>query len=133
MERQEEIKDERSLGNLFSELAGETSTLVREEVALAQQEMTQKAVTAGKSIGSLVIGGAIGYAAMLAILAAIIAGLSSFVPVWLAAVVVGIVVGIIAFMLISPALAALKKLELTPRETVKTLKEDAKWLKKQMS
>lgn len=133
MERQENIKEERSLGDLFSELAGETSTLVREEVALAQQEIAQKAVIAGKSVGSLVIGGAVAYAAMLAILTAAIAGLSSFIPVWLAALVVGIVVGIVAFMLISPALAALKKLELAPRETVKTLKEDAQWLKKQMS
>jgi len=33
-------KEERSLGELFSELANETGTLVRQEVALAQAEIT---------------------------------------------------------------------------------------------
>ena len=36
-------KDERSLGELFSELAADTGTLVRQEVALAQTELTAKA------------------------------------------------------------------------------------------
>ena len=41
-------RDDRSLGELFSELAQETSTLVRQEVNLAKTEMTQKASRAGK-------------------------------------------------------------------------------------
>jgi hypothetical protein len=34
-------RDDRSLGELFSELAQETSTLVRQEVTLAKTEVTQ--------------------------------------------------------------------------------------------
>jgi hypothetical protein len=48
---------------LFAELAGETSTLVRQEVALATTELTQKATRAAKQIGFLVVGGLIAYAA----------------------------------------------------------------------
>ena len=33
-------KDERSLGELFGDLAGQAGTLVREEVALAKAELT---------------------------------------------------------------------------------------------
>ena len=126
-------KEERSLGDLFSELASETSTLVRQEVALAQTELTQKATKVGKNVGFLVVGGAVGYAALLAIIAAVIIGLANFIPAWASALIVGAVVGIVAYLLISSALNALKKTDLTPRETVETLKEDAQWLKNQVS
>jgi hypothetical protein len=126
-------KEERSLGDLFSELASETSTLVRQEVALAQTELTQKATKVGKNVGFLVVGGAVGYAALLAIIAAVIIGLANFIPAWASALIVGAVVGIVAYLLISSALTALKKTDLTPRETVETLKEDAQWLKNQVS
>ncbi|MDQ3800312.1 MAG: phage holin family protein [Acidobacteriota bacterium] len=126
-------REERSLGELFSELAAETSTLVRQEVALAQTELTQKATKVGKNVGFLVVGGAVGYAALLAVIAAVIIGLANFIPAWAAALVVGVVVGIVAYLLISSALTALKKTDLTPRNTVETLKEDAQWLKNQVS
>lgn len=130
---QQKLAEERSLGDLFSELAAETGTLVRQEVALAQTELTQKATSVGKNVGFLVVGGAVGYAALLAILAAIIIGLANFIPAWSAALIIGIAVGIVAYLLISAALKSLKTTELTPRETVKSLKEDAEWLKNQVS
>ena len=133
MAQQQMAKEERSLGDLFSELATETSTLVRQEVALAQVELTQKATEVGKNVGFLVVGGAVGYAALLAVIAALIIGLSYFIPAWVAALLVGAAVGVAAYLLISSALAALKKADLTPRQTVETLKEDAQWLKNQVS
>lgn len=133
MAQQQMVKDERSLGDLFSELASETGTLVRQEVALAQAEMTKKAAKVGKNVGYLAVGGAVAYAAVLAILAAVIIGLSYFIPAWAAALIVGVVVGIVAYMMISSALASLKRTDLAPRETVETLKEDAQWLKNQVS
>ena len=126
-------KDERSLGELFSELAAETGTLVRQEVALAQAELSAKATRVGKNVGYLAVGGAIGYAAMLAILAGVIMGLSYFIPAWLAAMLVGIAVGIAAYVMISSGLTALKETNLTPEETVESIKEDAQWLKDQVS
>jgi Flp pilus assembly protein TadB len=133
MMQQPITKDDRSIGDLFSELANETGTLIRQEVALAQSEMTRKATEAGKNAASIAIGGFVGYAAFLALLAAIIAVLSYAVPVWLSALIVAILVGVIAFYMVSSALAKLKKADLAPRETVTTLKEDAQWLKKQVS
>ena len=133
MAQQQLAKEERSLGDLFSELAAETGTLVRQEVALAQTELTQKATSVGKNVGFLAVGGAIGYAALLCFLAAATIGLAYFVPAWAAALIVGAVVGIVAFLLISSGLKALKETDLTPRQTVETLKEDAEWLKNQVS
>jgi predicted phage tail protein len=133
MAQQEVVREERSLGDLFSELANETSTLVRQEVALAQTEITQKATKVGKNVGFLVVGGAVGYAALLAIIAAVIIGLSHLIPAWVAALIVGVVIGIVAYLLISSALSALKNMDMAPRETVETIKEDAQWLKNQVS
>jgi len=126
-------KDDRSLGDLFSELAAETGTLIRQEVALAQAELTTKASSVGKNVGFLAVGGAVAYAAMLAIVAGIILGLSYFMPAWLAAVLVGVVIGIASYVLISSALTELRKTNLKPEETVESIKEDAQWLKNQVS
>jgi MFS family permease len=126
-------RDERSLGDLFSELAAETGTLIRHEVSLAQTEMTEKATIVGKNVGYLAVGGAVGYAAVLAILAGIILGLANFIPAWAAALIVGVVVGVVAYVLITSAIAELKKTELKPEESVESIKEDAKWLKNQVS
>lgn len=130
---QQIVRDERSLGDLFSELATETSTLVRQEVALAQTELTHKATRVGKNVGYLAVGGAVAYAAVLAILAAVIIGLSNFIPAWAAALIVGVVVGVVAYLMVSSALHELRKTNLAPRETVESLKEDAQWLKRQVS
>jgi len=127
------VKQEQSLGELFSELAGETGTLVRQEIALAQVEITQKASTVGINVASLAVGGAVGYAAVLAILAGVIMGLANFMPAWIAALIVGAVVAAVAYFMVTAALNKLKNTELTPTETVDSIKEDAKWLKNQVS
>jgi hypothetical protein len=133
MAQQQMVKEEKSLGDLFSELATETSTLVRQEVALAQTELTQKATRVGKNVGYLAVGGFVAYAAMLAVLAGIIMILGMVIPVWLSAIIVGLVVGGIGYFLISSALAELRKTDPVPRDTVETIKEDAQWLKNQVT
>jgi MFS family permease len=133
MAQQQMAKEERSLGDLFADLARDTSTLVRQEVALAQTEMTHKATKAGKNIGFLVVGGAVAYAAVLAMLAGVIILLSMAVPAWASAFIVAAVVGIVAYFMISSALAGLKRTDPVPHRTVETIKEDAKWLKREVT
>jgi uncharacterized membrane protein YqjE len=125
-------KQDRSIGELFSELANETALLIRQEVALAKVELTQKASRAGRNVGYLVLGGAVAYAALLALLATIIILLANVMAWWIAALIVAVLVGIVAAVLISKALAALKNMDVAPRQTVETLKEDAQWAKQQM-
>jgi uncharacterized membrane protein YqjE len=125
-------KQDRSIGDLFAELANETGLLIRQEIALAKVELTHKATRVGINVGFLVLGGAVAYAALLALLAALIILLANVMPWWAAALVVAVVVGIVAAVLIAKALTALKKTEIAPRQTVETLKEDAQWAKQQM-
>ena len=126
-----ERQEERSIGELFAELARETSTLVRQEVQLAKTEMTQKASQVGKDAGMIGAGGAVAYAGLLAIIAGIIFGLGELIPLWVAALLVGVVVGGIGYVIIQRGLGALKRADLTPRETINSLKEDTEWAKDQ--
>jgi Putative Actinobacterial Holin-X, holin superfamily III len=124
--------DNRPLGDLFSDLASEMSNLVRQEVALAKVEVGQKAKHIGRNVGYLVVGGAVAYAAMLAVIAAIIMLLARVMPDWGATLLVGVIVAGISWLLIGKALSALQQTDITPRETVETLKEDATWMKQQI-
>jgi uncharacterized membrane protein YqjE len=125
-------KEERSIGELFSQLANDTTRLVRQELLLARVELGQKAADIGKQIGLIVLGGAIAYAGLLAIVAALILVLGQYIPVWLSALIVGLVVMGIGYLVSQQHLSALKHLDPTPRATVETLKEDKEWAKQQM-
>ncbi len=126
-------RDDRSLGELFAELAQETGTLVRQEVELARVELGQKASRLGRDIAALAIGGAVAYAGVLALVAAAILALGEAgLPWWLSALIVGIVVAGVGYALVARARTALKAADLAPRQTVETLKEDREWAKEQI-
>jgi hypothetical protein len=74
--------DERSLGDLFSELTHEITTLLRQEVTLAKTELSQKAAHVGRDVGFLLAGGAVAYAGLLALVAALIIGLGQAGLTW---------------------------------------------------
>jgi hypothetical protein len=141
--QQPQNQEDRSLGDLFAELATETSQLVRQEVALAQTEITNKATRVGKQVGYLVVGGAVGYAALLVVLAAVTMGLGRIIASltgWteltsaaLAALIVAVIVGVVAYSLVMSALAKLRETSLAPNQTIESVKEDAQWLKNQVS
>jgi drug/metabolite transporter (DMT)-like permease len=125
-------KDERSLGELLSELSRETSLLVRKEVELATTEMTAKARTAGGHVALAATGGALAHAALLVLLAAFVVGLTQLgVAAWLAALIVAAVVGVVGYMLINKGVSALRATRVVPTHTVQSLKEDAKWTTRQ--
>jgi hypothetical protein len=124
--------ENKPLGDLFGELATEMSNLVRQEVALAKVEMTQKVKRVGRNVGYLVVGGAVGYAGLLAVIAAVIMLLARVMPTWGAALLVGILIAGVSWLLIGKAVNALQETDITPRETVETLKEDAAWMKQQI-
>ena len=129
-----QVRDERSLGDLFSDLSRETTTLVRQEVQLAKAELTQSASEAARGIGMLVAGGAVAYAGLFFVLLAIVFGLiEAGWDEWLSALVVGVVVVAIGAILVLRARESLKPANLAPRRTVETLKEDQEWAKEQIT
>lgn len=127
------MRDQRSLGELFSELSQEASTLFRQEVQLAKVELSQKASKMGKEAAFVGAGGAIAYAGFLALIAAAIFGFAEFMPIWLSALLVGVVVAGIGYVLMQKGINALKEINPAPRRTIETLKEDKEWLKQQVT
>lgn len=128
----ENTRDERSLGELFGELAREVSDLVRQEAALAKAELGQKASRVGAHVAALAAGGAVAYAGLLAIVAAIIGLLAKTgLDWWASALIVGVLVGGIGATLVMKGINALKSEDLTPHQTIDSLKEDAQWARRQ--
>jgi hypothetical protein len=126
-------QDNRSLGELFADLARETSTLVRQELRQAGTEIGQRASGVGKDVGLLAVGAAVGYAAFLALIAAVIAGLADIgLDWWLAALIVALVLGVLAYAAIARARAAITQADLLPRHAMENLKEDQEWAKEQI-
>ena len=126
------IEDNRSLGDLFSELSRETSTLVRQEVQLAKVEVSQKVSRIGRDVAFLAIGGVILYAGFLALLAALIIGLAEFMDGWLAALIVGLVVVAVGYFLVQKGINELRRVNPIPERTLESLKEDKEWIQDQI-
>ncbi len=121
---------DRPIGVLLRELGDEISTLVRQEIALAKIEITEKTKTAAASAG--MFGGAalLGLGAFGALTTFIIALIAVWLPVWASALIVTAGYGIIAFVL---AQTGKKKIQeaapLIPEQTAQTVKEDIEWAK----
>ena len=124
--------DNRSLGDLLSELSRETGQLVRKEVELATTELTAKARVAGGYVGVAAAGGALAHAGLLALIAAIVIGLAELgLAPWLSALIVGVLTMLIGYVLVNRGLAGLRGTSMKPTQTIETLKEDARWTTRQ--
>ena len=129
-----QLREERSLGDLFSDLARETSTLVRQEVQLAKAELTHSATEAGRGVAMLAAGGLVAYAGLLFVLLAIVYGLiETGMDPWLSALIVGLVVLAIGAVLLLRGRESLKPANLAPTKTVESLKEDKAWAQEQIT
>jgi drug/metabolite transporter (DMT)-like permease len=126
------IPDDRSLGELLSELSRETGTLIRKEIELATTEMTAQARTAGAYAGTVAAGGALVHAGLLVLLAAVVIGLAQMgVTPWLAALIVAVLTMGVGYLLANRGLEGLRRTSVAPTQTIETLKENTTWTTKQ--
>jgi uncharacterized membrane protein YqjE len=122
---------DRGVGELVKDLASQTSTLVRQEIRLAQAEVTQKGKLAGKGAG-MMAGAAVAALLMLgALTALLIVILDSFLALWLAIAIVTVLWGIVAAVLAQAGRSSLQSATPPAPQTVETVKEDIQWAKTQ--
>lgn len=126
------VNDEPTLGDLFSSLTEDMSTLIRKEVDLARTETLEKVSSATRSVVSMVAGGMIAYAGLIGVMIAVIVGLSRLMPLWLSALIVGIVVIVIGAIMIMSGRSSLQKMTVVPEQTVESMKENTEWAKEQV-
>ncbi|MET7401232.1 phage holin family protein [Dactylosporangium sp. NPDC005572] len=91
--------DHRSTAELVRLAAEQISTLVRDELKLAQAELAQKGKRAGVGVGMFGGAGLVALYGGGALIAAAIIGLSAVLPAWLSALLVGVVLLAIAGVL----------------------------------
>lgn len=125
-------REDRSLSDLFVELTQDLSSLIRQEVQLAQAELKQSAMNIGKNAGFMAAGGFVLLSAWFALLAALIAGISRSMPVWAAALIVGVVLAIIGGALAFIGYNALKHANVVPQRTIETVKDTTNQVREQL-
>jgi hypothetical protein len=123
----------RPVAALLSDFAGETSTLVRQEIALFKAELSEKLTRMGVGAGALAAGGVIAFSGWLALVAAAILGLSHVLAPWLSALIIGVVVIAFGAALALFGKSRLKADALVPHRTLNSLREDQAWIRDQVS
>jgi len=123
-----------SIGELAGQLSDQVSRLVRDEVRLAQAEVTQKAKRLGIGIGFFGGAGVVSVLGLGALVTAAILGLANVLPGWLAAVIVAVVLFAVAGVL---ALIGKKDVDQAtlplPTETIASVQADIDTVKKGIS
>jgi uncharacterized membrane protein YqjE len=119
-----------SIGELVSSVSADLSRLVRDEMRLAQVEVTEKAKKAGVGVGAFGAAGVLALFAVGVLLAAAVLGLATVLPAWLAALIVGVVVLLVAGV---AALVGKKKVSEAappvPTRAVESVKTDVQEIK----
>lgn len=131
-----------SLISLIRDLRNETSTLVRQEIALAKAETAEKATRLGRHVACIAAGIAVAYAGFVILLLALRdllasgflrAGFSTDVAAWLSSFIVAVAIGMVGWMLIAKGKKALTQEGLLPRKTIESLKEDKQFVKHKLA
>jgi len=122
--------EDRPAGELVKDLSEQISHLVRDELRLAQLEMTRKGKQAGLGIGMLAGSGGIAVYGLGCLIACAVIAIASVLAAWLAALIVGA-----ALLLVAGIAALLGKGRLSkatppvPKETIDNVKADVEEIK----
>ena len=137
-----ELRQERSIAELFGQLSQDMTLLVRQEIQLARSEMSEKLSRFTANLISVAAGGFVAYVGALALVAALILALNDLAGIspWVSALIVGAVLAIVGYAMLRRGLGELKRVDLAPRRTVENIKDDVQairndvqWAKEQRS
>src|SRR5215204_3201703 len=121
---------DKSLGELVQDLSRQTSTLIRQEMRLAQAELTEKGRHASKGAGMFGGAGLVALYGVGALIAAAVLGLATVLEPWIAAAATGAGLLLIAGML---ALTGKKELDEAgppkPEQTLDSVQRDIETVK----
>jgi uncharacterized membrane protein YqjE len=123
-------KRDESVAELVQDLSREISDLVRQEIALARAEMTEKGKKAGIGVGMFGAAALLGAAAVGGSMATIIIVLDNWMPLWLAALITTLAYAAVAALLAQRGRDELKETgSPIPERMTESVKEDVQWAK----
>jgi len=122
--------EERPTGELVKDLSEQISRLVRDELRLAQVEMTRKGKQAGLGVGMFAGGGVFAWFGLACLIACVVIAIAGVVAAWLAALIVGVALLLVAAVAALIGRGRLKKATPpVPGETIGSVKADVEELK----
>ncbi|MGH2741332.1 MAG: phage holin family protein [Thermoleophilaceae bacterium] len=124
-----DLRDE-SIGDLVKQLSEQTSTLVRQEMRLAQAELQEKGKRAGIGAGMFGASGLVAFFGAATLIAATVLALATALDPWLSALIVGV-----ALLLVAGVAALLGKKQVeqatppAPEQAIQSVKRDVETVK----
>jgi uncharacterized membrane protein YqjE len=125
--------DDRSLGQIVSDVSNDFATLMKQEVELAKVELKQELTKAGTGAGMLGGAGFSGWFVLLFLSAALMFLLDNWLPIEVSALLTALVWAVVATVLAAMGRKKLKEANPQLPKTQQTLKEDAQWARAQKS
>jgi hypothetical protein len=134
--QQEETHTTRNgIVGLIGGLVGDVRTLFRQELQLLRDEffleidkIRQAAVAVGAGIGVTIIGGLFVFIMLVHVLHQY-----ASLPLWACYGLIGVILLAVGGALLIKAKQSLQNFNLMPRRTLRSMKEDAQWIKEQIS
>ena len=124
----------RSIPEVFSDLVGQLTTLLRKEAELARTEVSEKISKIAIGLALAMVGGVLVIPALVVLLGAIVSALtSSGMAIYLAALIVGGSTLVIGILLMITGMERLKAESLVPEKTLHQLQRDVEVAKNEMS
>ena len=126
----------RTVGELLRDLADGSARLLRQEIRLARIEVGELLRGLGKGTAQVAVGGVMMLLGVMALLTGVILLIGDEWlrdRYWLAALIVTVLLSAVAAWMARRGTALLTPARLAPDETVRTLKEDKEWLKRQLT
>ncbi len=128
-----------SIPTLLKQLRDDSTSLVKQEVALFKTEMSEKASRLGRNSVYVAVGGFVALLGLIFILQAVsslvtvglvAAGLDPGYALWLGPLIVGLVVAIIGIVLVQKGISTIKSESLKPHQTIDSLNQDKEWIQR---
>ena len=120
-----------SIAQLVGGIVSDAQVLVRQEIALARQEVREELGQAKSGAIKLAIAGSVLAVGGLLLVLALAQGVADLFdwPTWAGYALVGVLAAIVGGVLLSTAQKQLKAVKPVPEKTVETLKENVEWIK----
>lgn len=130
--RSDAVPGDVSTVRLVGQVAGDVGTLVKKEVELARQEITEAVTARIKAIAAFAVIAVTALFIVGFLGAAAAAALAQVVPLWAALLIVAGAFVLLGALVAAFGLARLKRPPLKPEKTKQTIKEDVEWAKAQL-
>ncbi|HWO29561.1 MAG TPA: phage holin family protein [Candidatus Acidoferrum sp.] len=122
----------RSVPQILEDIASNLTHIVQAEFRLAKSELKEGAEKVAGPGATLGAGVALAFYGLGFLLLAAVYALSLVMAGWLAALIVGAVLTVAAGILIAAGGTKLKRVNLAPDKTIRSLEEDVQWAKQQI-